>query len=350
MRTFVANGPGIMTVSTAEPEQLIALLNRLLAHDRISNKPVIDHPDEMGCLLFFEGDEPNNADAYLAFQQSSAQILSTLINHAACPYLKQVHTKPPVILFNALGDVATVIAQIQTEFAGKRLSLGDLSRLKAPDDNQAIIAFLTHNETEEAQLYHEFLQVEASPIHMQAYLRIHAARYMAKAFPEDAWHMVEVRVFDRYQAYDLQYKRLVEGIQGLDLGYIVAETWDRDVPMFGDPVGTYLIRLLTFHPPIELKKWLIGLEYAIDGERVVDLDLFHHKKRISWQNVLDDKKTRQEIKGDRLVLPTSSFFAVQNEKKLLIEYMRDKVLNTIKEENFIALKTYTKAIRNDFWV
>lgn len=105
------------------------------------------------------------------------------------------------------------------------------------------------------------LLIEQDYLTLLSYLQIHAPRYLAKAFPPNAWHMVDLRIYDRYEAYELQYKRLTEAIKILQLGYLITETWNREISMFSDPIGTYHIRLLTFLEPMELKKRLIALEY-----------------------------------------------------------------------------------------
>lgn len=143
------------------------------------------------------------------------------------------------------------------------------------------------------------LLIEQDYLSLLSYLQIHAPRYLAKAFPPNAWHMVDLRIYDRYEAYELQYKRLTEAIKILQLGYLITETWNREISMFSDPIGTYHIRLLTFLEPMELKKRLIALEYSQRGQRIVDLNLVWHKRKfpgkIFWTTKPFAKKSNKQL-------------------------------------------------------
>lgn len=345
MRTLVASGPGMLYLECEDAEKVISFLENAFHDTEITHKPIVDYPDSIGCLVFVM--PKSGAHTMLAFKKRHVDILSAIINSHLNDEIIKVVPLPPMILFNALGDVQAIVETMARELNGKRIRLPET--VKNPDDHKVFIAFLIDNETLQARSYEFFLEVEEDPLFLRNYLRIHAARFLASAFPADTWHMVDLHIYDRYEAYDLQYKRLLEGIEGLDLGYVVTEIWDRETRTFGDPVELFHVKMLTFLTPLELKKRLIGLEYTVGRERIVNLDLYYHNKKITWQNVLDDKETRKAVKGERMTLPTSAFFTYQNERKQLIEYCMELIQSTIREENKRKLMAYTKEIQSLFW-
>ncbi len=288
-------------------------------------------------------DAPAKDALYLGMEQSIEYILCQLMNEEVSHMVTNVRALPPIVVFNSLGEHPPVVDKIQSEFQCERTGTQDL--LFRENNEGVIVAFLMNESEGQRKFYKDTLFIKQSYAELVGYLRIHAPRYLAKAFAPNLWHMIDLRIYDRYEVYDLQYKRLVKAIKALELGYIVTETWDREVSTFSEPVGTYHIRLLTFMEPVELKQMLMGLEYSISNRRIVDLDAVWHNKKISWKNLLDNKEIRKQMKDTTApFFPKSNFFAVQNDKAMLVKHCVGAVNARLSEEDKAELRELERAI------
>ena len=297
-----------------------------------------------GCIIgILTGSEKKIGKCY-QISQTAESVLGELITSETRELIAEVITPPPAILFNSLGETQPVIEKIQREFQAELLGIEEITKDRM---NGALILFLESDGQSGKRLARKALFVRQDYDSTLEYLKIHAPRYLAKAFEPNVWHMVDLRIYDRYEAYDLQYQRLIYAIQKLHLGYIVSENWNREISNFSEPTGTYGIRLLTFLEPLQLKKALMGLEYGREAGRIVDLDIFWHGKKLSWKNVLDDKETRKEIKDLTSFFPKSNFFAIQNEKAALIKFCIQQLDNKLSEEESNFLKEMERQIRNE---
>ena len=343
MLNLVAPGPKVIAVRTTNQPALLNYLTEQFACEKMEQLGLGIDTTKTLCVLCIVSEDASVKEVYLGVGQSAEYVLCHLMNEKAQSMITAIRALPPMIVFNSLGEQQPVVDKIQSEFKCERTKIDDL--LLRENNQGVIVAFLMNDNPTRREFYQETLFIEQEYASLLGDLRIHAPRYLAKAFEPDAWHMVDLRIFDRYEAYDLQYERLVKAIKVMKLGYIVTETWNREVSAFADPVGTYHIRLLTFMEPLELKKLLMGLEYSQSGDRIVDLDLYWHGKKISWKDLLDDKETRKKIKQTASFFPKSNFFAVQNDKLALAKYCLEEVHFRIPDEDKEAMKEMEKAIR-----
>lgn len=257
----------------------------------------------------------------MVFSKPLGVVISSLREYTGTLSLQVL---PKIVLFNSINNVNAVLTKVKVEYNCEEHSFADMLR-NFKDYNGAMVVFLQKKLDGQSTFYKNCLFINNDGYeHIVDQLKIHAPRYLAKAFAPNVWHMVDLRVYDRYEAYDLQYRRLLKAIGALSLGHIVAEIWKREITAYAEPIGTYQIRLLTFLDPLELKKRLIGLEYAHDGRRIVDLDLMWHGKRISWKDVLDDKETRRKLTEDQKAIIKPGLFNTQRDKELLVKYCLER--------------------------
>lgn len=319
MLNLVAPGPKLIALQTEQQRAMVQYLSEHFICEPMPRLGIgIDTTRTLCVLCVVDLCSAAQNVVYLGVAQPAEYVLCHLMEVSAQQLIAHVRALPPSIVFNSLGEQQPVVDKIQSEFSCERSDWDTL--LHRENDEGVIVLFLMEDTPKQRRFYEQTLFIRQEYTSLLAYLRIHAPRYLAKAFAPNAWHMVDLRIYDRYEAYDLQYKRLLKAIRMLKLGYVVTEAWNREVSTFTDPIGTYQIRLLTFLSPLELKKMLIALEYSQNGSRVVDLDLIWHNKKISWKNLLDDKETRKQIKQTASFFPKSNFFAVQNDKAALIKY------------------------------
>lgn len=342
MLNLVAAGPKLVAVTSSRKAELVQYLMENFQCSEMEALGMGVDTTKVLCILHVQNPKEQEG-TLLAIAQPAEYILCHLMNEKAQQMIDSIKVQPPSILFNSLGDHEPVIKKIQSEFKCERAKLEEL--MQRENGQGVILAFLMSDSGPRREFHMDALFIQQEFVSLLAYLRIHAPRYLAKAFEPNAWHMVDLRIFDRYEAYDLQYERLLKAVAAMKLGYIVNESWNREVSTFADPVGTYHIRLLTFMEPMELKKLLLGLEYSQSGDRIVDLDLFWHDKKISWKDLLDDKSVRKEIKQTASFFPKSNFFAIQNDKLALIKYCLEEVRFKLPEDDKEAMREYEKAIR-----
>ena len=273
-------------------------------------------------------------------------VLSEIFMADGFPTIIEARTLPKTIFINmgtAYGDAQAVVNKIMQEIGGRKISFGCAYDIPAKEG--ALITFLKDNHTAQYEAaYGESLYVDGDYAETLNYLQIHAPRYLSKAYAADAWHIVDIRLYDQHENYNAQYRRLMHAIETIGMGYVVSENWNREVERFSKPIGTYGIRLLTFMTPLELKTWLMALEYDLEGKRIVDLDIFYHGKKISWRDVMDDKQYRKRVVGEGFQLPKSIFFAETSDKAQLLEYAMNKLAERLTAEEVEVLRTWESKI------
>lgn len=344
MLNLVAPGPKMVVVKTTQQQELKQYLQDHFQAVQMEQLGLGKVGQDIKCIVCVaDVKNPSETILYFGMEQTVEYILCHLMDETVKTLIASMRALPQVIVFNSLGEHAPVVDKIQAEFQCERTATSDLL---LRENNEGVIVVFLMKETETGrEFYQDTLFIQQPFAELVNYLRIHAPRYLAKAFAPNAWHMVDLRIYDRYEVYDLQYKRLVKAIKALNLGYIVTETWNREVSTFTDPVGTYHIRLLTFLEPIELKKMLMGLEYSASNRRIVDLDMIWHNKKISWKNLLDNKEIRKQLKDTATpFFPKSNFFAVQNDKALLIKHCVEAVNASLSAEDKDALRELERSI------
>lgn len=344
MLNLVNAGCENITLDTADQEKLLGWLKASFPESFIL-KAKADHsfafnPDSVYTLIFI-----NSAQDSLIYAVpcTSEYILSKIFNeHSELDYIQKITALPRTIFFNTLkdfGDIPAVKQKIATELQAQAVGLDKISEIHSPDTHGALICFLYSDANE---LWHlsgsNCLYLNRDYHAVLNYLRIHAPRYLAKAYPVDAWHLVTIRMQDNSEQYTAQYERLLKAIEFLDLGYITDEQWNRELSPFAEPLGTYGLRLLTFMPPLKLKLFLMGLEYASSGKRIVNLDLYYHGKKISWQDVCTNKEYRKLIKGTDFHLPKSILFAAGDDKNKALSYAHKQIKEILSPEKLEILK------------
>ena len=277
---------------------------------------------------------------------NAAFILSQLYCAENLPAIEEIKVLPQSVFMNMGnngGNVEAVINKIALELNAQRIALDEVFQISANEG--ALIVFLNSRQNSDLLAAGDILYVKDNFAETLSYLKIHAPRYLAKAYPFDAWHIVEVRIFDEREKYSAQYHRFLQAMRSLNLGYIISEYWDREVERFSQPVGTYRIRILTFMEPMDFKILLMALEYGINGGRIVDLDLFYHQKKISWRDVINSKEYRKQILGNaNQIFGKSSFFAEQSNKAAMIRFCTNKMMSALSEADKSALKVWEDKI------
>ena len=121
---------------------------------------------------------------------------------------------------------------------------------------------------------------------------------------------MEIRIYDKYGAYNLHYNRMIEVFDDLDIGLVLGESWSKDYPKALLSVQIYRVRFFTFKEADELKRILLGLEYLRDGTRVVDYDVYCKNKKVGWVDLLKRKERRTATRDNEALIAQNELFTM----------------------------------------
>ncbi len=131
-------------------------------------------------------------------------------------------------------------------------------------------------------LFPEVLYVKMPYEKLFRSLRSRAMSYFNEARGYADWKNLEIRVYDVWERYPLQAKRLRLVLDELEIGLVLGEGRGKDYARILMQLIIYRFQLATFLEPEQVKGMLMGMEYGASGKRLVDLDLFEGKKKYSW--------------------------------------------------------------------
>lgn len=123
------------------------------------------------------------------------------------------------------------------------------------------------------------------------FLNNRLVKYVNVSIDHKDWSALNIKIYDAYEDYEKHYRRLTMVLNALDCGLILGESWGKDAALAFHSVGVYQVKLYTYLEPKAIKEIIFGLEYDVNGKRLVDYDLFKKRKKISWSDV--------RRKGDR---------------------------------------------------
>jgi hypothetical protein len=301
MFSLVRSGPKMLLLESTDAAGLISYITEqfdtVIEHDFNS---VFEMANEDYTILFFTEqmkDIVTTKDIIdtLIIAEESDVILCKLIDAKKTDLMAKIRTSPRIIMVRAMGDLDKVIQEIQIDNGGV---IGNFMELWDAGKEKGTLVALTdkplHRNMKLADLYEKCLYMDQRFTSLFKNLRFHALKYLNKGIGNRDWHEIEIRIYDRYSAYDLHYERLASILDFMELGIILGESWAKDYPRFMMSVGVYRLRFFTFYDPKYIKKILVGLEHLDDNTRIVDYDIYYQRKKIGWSDALQagDPRTR----------------------------------------------------------
>jgi len=225
----------------------------------------------------------------------SSIILSTILNNQACKLIHRIDFGPTSILMRIPGDEAKLVTRLQEIFSGLVVDWAEAIGVGEKDDT--IISF-TNRELRHtvSQLKKPKLLIEQPARLVKDRLRLEGFRLITQSLEESQWYELRINIYDSYGKYEDHYNRLIFILSKLEMGMILGESWTKDYAVMLYSVLVYQVRLYTFLEPLEVKKILVALEYSLDGQRLIDFDLYYKNKKVYWNEVRDPKnrKTKAE--------------------------------------------------------
>lgn len=231
------------------------------------------------------------------FQAGSgpAELMVFILNSRLGEHIVEARILPRTILFRVSGDYSEVIKQMQSDFKAKVGKIPFLLRWR--DTTRVAVIFTLKNlnrPVARKDLCPDVLYVKMPYEKLLRDLRSRAMTYFNEARGHKDWKSLEIRIFDSWERYDFQSRRLRLVIEEMELGLILGEGWGTDYARILMAVKIYRFHLATFLDVSQIKKILLGLEYNLSGKRLADLDLYEGKKKTGWGSMAKKEENRKK--------------------------------------------------------
>ena len=302
MLSIVREGPRILVFETDYIEELKKFLEEGFAAKQHELNEAFESTEEGFSLILLttkasQSDSCDIEDVILVTACDTGTILRAIINEKKSEMIKNVFSGPRIMIMRVFGNVEKVVGKISEEFGAKRLKVLDL--LLEFKNKGNVVMFTTKPLNQKmclSDLYGDGLLIDRDYLALSKKFRIEALKYLNEGLEKMDWYEMEIRIYDRYSAYDYHYEKLIKVLENLELGLVLGEAWTKDYPRMFMAVGVYRLRFFSFHDPEYIKKVLMGLEYSKDGIRIVDYDLYFKRKHIHWSEVIEDNiRARNEL-------------------------------------------------------
>lgn len=288
-------------------------------------KDAWDKSSEGQTLIFasMKGRSISDVRVFLA-NSSPGEILAYMLNSGLCEKVEKASMLPRTILFRISGDYSDVMEQMKQDYDAK---VGKIPLfLRWTESGGRVAVMFTRNNLNRPiaikDLFPDVLYVKMPYERLFRSLRSRAMSYFNEARGHADWRSLEIRVYDLWERYPLQARRLRLVLDELEIGLVLGEGRGKDYAHILMPVPVYRFHLATFLEPRQIKEILMGLEYSSSGKRLVDLDLFEGKQKTSW-GVMAEKEEDREMAGVRYrneltkgLLPATSRQLARMEKDL----------------------------------
>lgn len=264
----------------------------------------LDYAGEEQTIVVLHGKEEDGRREFRVVASSSDEVLASLVNERSCR-LDSVRLLPRILFFRIFGDKDRVLDQIEKDLAGggipgATVRRGRLRGLLGNARRNEIAVCCTHaplnGPIAVADILDDVLFVEGTPFHdLNVFLRSRGLWYFSEGLENRSWNEVEIRVYDTWGFFMEHVERLRMVLGALEIGMILGEGWGKDFAHILMPVQIYRLRLFTFLSPLLVKELLVGLEYAENGERLADFDLYSGRDKISWGGLKDRRGGRENV-------------------------------------------------------
>jgi len=254
----------------------------------------LDCAGEGQSIIALHGREDDGSRGFRVVSSPADEVLAALFN-ANPEALESVRLLPRLIVFRIFGEKDRVLEQMEKDFGARR---GRLRSVLARSPEEGIAVCFTYaplngpiamSDVEDDVLYVGNTSYEE----LHLLLRSRALWYFSEGLENRQWNEMEIRIYDSWGYFMEHYERLRIVLAALDTGMILGEGWGKDFAHILMPVQIYRVRFFTFFSAQIVKEILMGLEYAEDGTRLADIDLYSGREKISWGGLKTGMKRRE---------------------------------------------------------
>ncbi|MDO4559463.1 MAG: hypothetical protein Q4C86_00820 [bacterium] len=226
--------------------------------------------------------------------------LTTLINSRMTGGVESVSMMPGYVMMRLMGDIERGIKAIQGDIGGEIIDRDPIFRPDIPGTS-SIIYFTPRSLAKTIPV--DDIYKKALLIHTRSkgaivqYLSVHGIEYLGDALGTPDWNDIEIKICDSDGLFDLHRQRLLTVTQGMQVGIVLEEKWEREQALTRRAIPVYMMKLYTPMDVGTIKKLAMGMEYNDRGQRFVDFDVYHGDRKISAFTELEKNpgKTRNEI-------------------------------------------------------
>ncbi len=296
MLSIVRGGPRVLLLS-GEGEWLRSVLRaRFPDAEEMTPERAFERADDWHTVVAFQEGEGIGHEA-LFLPTMTDEVLAALVNEQPGENLRSVRLLPRIILFRVFGNADRVMEQITEDYHGRRVVVRDV--LPPLLEDSVAVFFTTtplNRRVPRDSVRDEALYIQGLPYgELVESLNGRALWYFTEGLEEHRWNEMDIRIYDSWGFYMENYARVRTVLDGLEAGFILGEGWGKDYAHILMAVRVYRLRFFSFLPPEVIKELLMGLEYGEDGTRLVDIDLYSGKNKISWGGLKEKRANRQEL-------------------------------------------------------
>lgn len=297
---YLRLGPRLLFIRTRDIEGMQKFLQQELAGEEVAFHEGFDQATEDSTMCFLT--EPHQtttsiaeAKKILLVNQVASFCLATIINSHTCGLVHKVEMGPATLIMRIAGEEERILGRLKAEFQG--IPVDWETAIQRGRQGHTILSLTRrpiNSKLEEKDLLNPKLLLLHPISHVYKRLRVEGLRFITQSLESSQWYELRINIYDSKGNYAAHYYRLVEILSKLEVGMILGETWTRDHALMMLSVMAFQVRLFTFHPPIEVKKLLMAMEFTLDGERLVDYDLYYRNKKIPWTDIKKKKERRSK--------------------------------------------------------
>ena len=301
MISFFRKGPDFLVWAAEDTTALREALLHLVDGEVLSLEEAFDASDEGYTIVMMtrhmsQTITSSDMEQVVGFRCSSEDLLCRYISAQDYHINSTVRRAPSIVIMRVFGDTKKVMDKIGEDYEAVIGTFEE--QLEQANDDGIILAFA--KESLKNSITVKSLQPDVMYINMRyedfmADMRMQVLRYINEGIDKRDWYELEIRIYDRYEAYSLQYERLMNIIEELELGLVLGEAWSKDYPRLFMSVGVYRVRLFTFLDPVDVKKVLLGFEYTSSAQRIVDIDVYKGRTKLNWTDTIEKGIARDRM-------------------------------------------------------
>ncbi|HBV68336.1 MAG TPA: hypothetical protein DEF04_09245 [Clostridiales bacterium] len=323
-------GPRHLFIRSENIDEIASYLEISLKGEVTDFPHALEKASEYSTICFITG--INHEKTYVEdalkivlINDASTVILSAIINSHICHLVHKIDMGPATIIMRMPGNEPILIDKIKEVFGAKEVDWYEGIGIGEKDDT--IIGF-----TDKvlggpvSDFFHTKLLIPQPVREVQGKLRLEGLRLITQSLNESHWYELRINIYDSCGKYKENYDRLMFILSKLEIGMILGESWTKDYAVMLYSVLTYQVRLFTFFTPQEVKKVLVALEYTLEGDRMVDFDLYYKNKKLNWGSLNSTNKRKSKPEASK-------------------EY-RKELYEKLKPEDVAILENMEKSLRS----
>ncbi len=277
------------------------LLNKLNGKSE-NYREAVSEGDECSTVVFLKpkeniGDDLSGENVII-LDREVRYVMEELLNWPGRSAIEKFELSPSIILMRFIEDWTKIYDELKERY--NAISMDFHRAIQLDGEGNTIVALTKkslHSRIGPDDLMNPPIVAGISPSELYRDLKDDVLIYLSKSTGDKNWYELSISIYSKEGDYKFHYERVSQVLNELEVGLLLHEGWTVDHPFVLVTVAVYQLTFLSIFDPIEIKKILLGLEYNKEGKRVVDLDLYHKKKKISWteKEIKKYGKDRKEV-------------------------------------------------------